>query len=562
MSIASFVKKRKLLSGFFVSALVLFLFISALQILNYGKISKGTQIGERNLSGLDFASAKQKMEEIIAGMETQPLEITYGSHHWSALPGNLGVTLDRNATFETVRTWGHHDNLLFDAAEQTASLLFGKHITPVFSQDEQKLADFIDKNLSSSQQPAKNAFLRYDAETNDFVFVPAEQGVIFDRQDLKRQIAERLQLFDKKPIALSQIAEKPVLIEDKNGLAEIQAKKIIANTPYYLNFGSSTWPVEKQVLIEWFSFVSSSAPNQTMAVEISQEPVSEFLSELAPSINREAIDAKLTVNDDKVVTFALSQSGLQLEIEQNAKKISQEILSGNEQIDLLVKESEPKISSQTIDTLGLTSLLGIGTSSFAGSPKNRVHNIGVGAEKINGFLVKPGDEFSFISAIGEIGAPEGYLPELVIKDNKTVPEYGGGLCQVSTTLFRAAINAGLKITERYPHAFPVKYYNPQGFDATIYPPHPDLRFINDTPANILIQSKIKGSQIIFEIYGTKDSREVKVIGPTILESNKDGSMKTVLYQEVWRDGILERKSTFRSNYKSPALYPVAKNPLE
>jgi len=108
----------------------------------------------------------------------------------------------------------------------------------------------------------------------------------------------------------------------------------------------------------------------------------------------------------------------------------------------------------------------------------------------------------------------------------------------------------------------VKYYNPQGFDATIYPLHPDLRFINDTPNNLLIQSRVVGNKLIFEFYGTADGREVKIIGPKILSSKPDGSMKTVLYQEIWRDSQLERKDTFNSNYKSPNLYPVIKNPLD
>ncbi|MDP1629372.1 MAG: VanW family protein, partial [bacterium] len=145
--------------------------------------------------------------------------------------------------------------------------------------------------------------------------------------------------------------------------------------------------------------------------------------------------------------------------------------------------------------------------------------------------------------------------------NKTIPEYGGGICQVSTTMFRAAINAGLKITERFPHAFPVAFYNPQGFDATVYLPHPDLRFINDTPANILIQTKIKGTTLTFEFYGTKN-REVKIIGPEEYDKKYDGSMKAKLTQEIYQDGELIRSKIFYSIYKSPWLFPERKNPLE
>ena len=171
-------------------------------------------------------------------------------------------------------------------------------------------------------------------------------------------------------------------------------------------------------------------------------------------------------------------------------------------------------------------------------------------------LIKPGEEFSFIKTLGPVDESTGYLPELVIKTDKTVPEFGGGMCQVSTTAFRAALNSGLKVTARTNHAYPVVYYNPQGLDATVYIPNPDLRFINDTPNYILIQTKIVGTQLFFDFYGTSDGRQTKIIGPQVLEKNDDGSMKTVAYQEVSdANGNLIRKDTFKSNYKSPSLFP-------
>lgn len=126
MSIVSFAKKRKLLSGILASALVLFLFISVLQILNYEKISKGVWIGDQNLSGLDFSTANEKIKILIDQMEGQPLEVAYKNQRWTVLPENLGVDLDTTATFQAVRSAGHHDNLIYDAAEQTMSLLFWK----------------------------------------------------------------------------------------------------------------------------------------------------------------------------------------------------------------------------------------------------------------------------------------------------------------------------------------------------------------------------------------------------------------------------------------------------
>lgn len=129
-------------------------------------------------------------------------------------------------------------------------------------------------------------------------------------------------------------------------------------------------------------------------------------------------------------------------------------------------------------------------------------------------------------------------------------------------MFRAAVNAGLQITERYPHAFPVRYYDPQGFDATIYPPSPDLKFINNTPNYLMIQTRIEGNNLYFEIFGTNDSRITKVLGPYVTKSSPDGSLSTKLTQQVWKNGEIWFEKTFYSNYQSPNKFKIQRNPLE
>jgi vancomycin resistance protein YoaR len=148
------------------------------------------------------------------------------------------------------------------------------------------------------------------------------------------------------------------------------------------------------------------------------------------------------------------------------------------------------------------------------------------------------------------------LPELVIKENKTTPEFGGGICQVSSTLFRAAIYSGLKITERRNHSYPIRYYLPYGMDATIYEPRPDFKFINNTPGPILILSEVVGTELTFRFFGTRDGRSVTVDGPHILERGDDGSMKTIFTQIVKdKNGSEIDRQSFPSNYKSPKLFP-------
>ena len=172
--------------------------------------------------------------------------------------------------------------------------------------------------------------------------------------------------------------------------------------------------------------------------------------------------------------------------------------------------------------MGLKELIGTATTSYAGSPSNRRYNIANGTKYLAGKLFKPGEEFSVVKSLGAVDATTGYLPELVIKENRTTPEYGGGLCQVSTTLFRAALNAGLKITERKNHSYRVSYYEREvgpGLDATIYLPSPDLKFLNDTPGWILIQGTVNNakSEVTFELYGTNDGRRSVVGKPVVYD---------------------------------------------
>lgn len=288
------------------------------------------------------------------------------------------------------------------------------------------------------------------------------------------------------------------------------------------------------------------------------EALSKFLDDLSQSTDKDPENATLRVEDGKVSVFALSKNGIKLDREKSLKVIFNYFKNNGDtgEIKLAYEEIRPEVTTDSIGNLGIKSLIGEGTSNFAGSPKNRIRNIYTGAQKFNGVLIKPGEKFSFIQTLGPVDESTGYLPELVIKTDQTIPEFGGGMCQVSTTAFRAAIYAGLKITARTPHAYPVRYYNPQGMDATVYIPSPDLKFINNTPGHILIQTKIEGTKLIFDFFGTDDGRKTNIIGPKITESNPDGSMKATFTQEVLdEDGNQIIKDIFNSAYDSPSKYP-------
>lgn len=167
------------------------------------------------------------------------------------------------------------------------------------------------------------------------------------------------------------------------------------------------------------------------------------------------------------------------------------------------------------ERLGIREFLARGDSDFSGSPTNRRKNIALGAERVHGTIVAPGGEFSTMKTLGEITGERGWLPELVIKGNQTIPEYGGGLCQIGTTAFRGVVNTGLPVTERRNHSYRVRYYEPAGTDATLYDPSPDFRFKNDLTSHLLITKDLRRDQVGFLFWGTSDGRVASSTKPVV-----------------------------------------------
>ncbi|MDO8495609.1 MAG: VanW family protein [bacterium] len=292
--------------------------------------------------------------------------------------------------------------------------------------------------------------------------------------------------------------------------------------------------------------------------------LSAILTSLAKEIDHEPVNARLefSADEQRIKEFSLSESGASLNFEKTVARLTASLANEQFSIPLVIDEIKPTITAEAIENMGITTLLGKGESNFDGSSTSRITNIRVGAKKFHGLLVKPGAEFSFNNMLGEIVASTGYQPELVIKDNKLVLEYGGGLCQVSTTLFRAAIYAGLPILERRPHSFAVRYYSPQGFDATIYPGSVDLRFKNDTPGYLLIQNELVGKKITFEIYGSSDNRRVVLDGPFQYDQQANGAMKAYFDRKIYYGDELSKKDRFSSNYRPTPASPLQKDPLQ
>lgn len=219
--------------------------------------------------------------------------------------------------------------------------------------------------------------------------------------------------------------------------------------------------------------------------------------------------------EGKIMFEGIGVFGEKLDIKASAKIIEKSIKENLSYTTLAVNKTNPEINvdSKELQNLGIKELIAIGESDFSGSPANRIHNIHVGASRFNGVLILKDEIFSFNKNLGNVTIASGFRNELVIKGDRTVPDVGGGLCQVSTTAFRTALLSGVEIVERWPHAYAVSYYTPWGSDATIYLGSKDLKFKNDTPGAMLIQTHIDGNNLFFHFYGTKDNRETTLFGP-------------------------------------------------
>lgn len=311
-----------------------------------------------------------------------------------------------------------------------------------------------------------------------------------------------------------------------------------------------------------------------LSVSVDSAKLSKKIKTIAKSFNVKAKNASLGVSGGKVVALAPSVMGREIIEKELASEVQSALEKRVSAVTVPVKNIQAEVNEKNLEKLGLKKLVSRGQTNFSGSPSNRRHNVATGSSKFDGVLIKPGESFSFNKTLGPVDASTGYLPELVILEKKTVPQYGGGLCQVSSTAFRAALNAGLPILYRVAHAYPVVYYKPYGVDATVYLPDPDLVFKNDTGHYILIQTYISGDDLYFDFYGTKKDVDIKFAGnkkgtygvsanvegikPVIYDKGKRGkdSFTAVFYRFIYdKKGKLLNEDYWVSKYDSPKKYP-------
>ncbi|HLC87996.1 MAG TPA: VanW family protein [Patescibacteria group bacterium] len=392
-----------------------------------------------------------------------------------------------------------------------------------------------------NQPPIDSTLKVYEGE---ITVTPSQNGTILDEQQMYLKINDYLNGASLSNLNLPLKTQPPNL-----SFAQAAAIKkrldVIKNSPVKLTFEDFSFTLDLETVLSLVDLENSQNSlalfdinNQKYNIasitlngkEISdskltlnQTKLKSYLEKLAIQIDRPvqeplfSIEPSSNPEKPKITEFRPPVDGRQLQIEETVSQINSALIARNQtEVKLPVKIIQPK--NKLSNELGIKELIGSGVSHFAGSIENRKFNIGLAASRINGVLVGPDEEFSFVNTVGDISANSGYRQAYIIKSGRTVLDDGGGVCQVSTTVFRAALNSGLPITARTAHAYRVGYYEqgfPPGLDATIFTPSVDLKFKNDTGHHILVQTKVIGTSLYIDLYGTSDGRTVEMTKPVI-----------------------------------------------
>jgi vancomycin resistance protein YoaR len=363
--------------------------------------------------------------------------------------------------------------------------------------------------------------------------VPEKSGSLFNYDTLLAQIEQKIRAFDSTPLSAQLEHFTPTITSS-------DAEKITSALPDFLNKGEvvlnytedvshfkKQWRIAKESYAPWLE-LARNEEGEVVFTLVKEKVESYLRKEVSPYIDRVPENAVFRMEADKVVEFKASKSGQAVDIEKTVQDLSNIFVGRSSDavvtntVQVAVKIIDPEIKTADVNNLGISDVIGVGISTFKDSHTNRIKNIANAVKRLNGTLIKPGEQFSANKSAGPYTSANGFLPEAVIKGNEIKNEIGGGMCQIGTTLFRMAMNSGMDITERRNHSLVVSYYadpvngNP-GTDATLYEPILDLKFLNDTGNYLLLQTDIdyKRQQLTFTLWGKPDGRSGSYTHPIV-----------------------------------------------
>ena len=487
-------------------------------------LAEGTHVAGVDVGGLTAREATAKLERRAHALARAPIVFTAGQRRFRLYAAQLGVEAD----------WGRAVGAAEDEGDGFGPLrgyrrlhvrFFGEEISPALAASNAALEYKLDQIARAVDRPPVEASLRRRGLRVEVV--AGRPGVRLDRENAGEAIVRALGSLERSgPVGLPVLTTAPdVTAADLEPVAE-QARIALAG-PIRLSIGRSAWKLPRWRLAQLLELPKGGATQLAVA-----GPGAEaYLGRLAENLDREPADATFSVVAGGV-SVVPHVPGRALDVAATARAIQAAMVSPtNRRAELVVRVAQPERTTAEARAMGITDVVSSYTTTYGGTA-GRLHNVQLVADLIDGALIAPGAVFSFNATTGERNAEKGFQEAPVIINGELENGIGGGVCQVSTTVFNAAFEAGLSIEERTNHALYIDHY-PLGRDATVNYPDLDLKFKNDTSRWLLLRTFVGSGSLTVNLYGTPVDRRVETETAPLVETGP------VPVEEI-RDPTLER----------------------
>lgn len=574
--------------GTFIFGFSLAAFLFGTQIWFAGRIFPGVQVAGIQVGGLRPQEAALRISEGVNYPLQGRILFRDGDQIWVTTPAELGLVLDSEGSARGAYQVGRSGWLLERVRTQFYAWYTGHSIAPNLIYDQRMAYAYLNKLAKEIDRPTIEA--RLELQGTDVVVLPGQVGRFIDISRSLVLVSLQMQTLRDAVIDLPIVESAPVIL-DASQQAE-QARRIL-NQPLTITLPEAEigqagpWIIDQATLASMLVFerVQTEA-NIKYQVRLNEASLRTYLAGLSSSLSRTSQNPRFIFNDDTRQLDLIQSAviGRELNIDASVASIQEKLYAGEHSIPLEISYTNPPVIDQTRgEDIGIRELVHAETSYYYGSSAERVQNIQAAASKFHGLLVAPGETFSMATALGDITLDNGYAEALIIVGDRTVKGVGGGVCQVSTTLFRTAFFAGYPVAERHAHAYRVYYYekvagnrinsNLAGLDATVFVPLVDFKFTNDTPNWLLMETYVNpsASAITWKFYSSSDGRRVEwdttgvtnvvPAPPPLYRENSDlptGTIKQVdwkadgadvtVYRTVYRNDAVYLKDTFYTHY--------------
>ncbi len=514
-----------LLGGFVIFLFLTLTAVFTLQIAYMGKINPGVSVSGVDIGGLTRAEAS----DLIMARLTYPQEgliaLEGEGQVWTYAPIDLGLILDYGGTAEAAYKLGRQGWPWQRLAERITLMRSGVEISPIMILDERITRARLDEIASQINVPMKEAALRLEGA--QVIAEPGQVGRILDAETTLAKLRQPMtNLVDTSQELVIQEFHPAIL--DVSSQADTASK--ILSQPLTLQVSDSEneklgpWEISPETLAGMLIIERTSQDGvDSYQFHLDENTLYNFLYPLTPSLKQTPQNARFIFNDEtrELELVRAATIGRELMVEETIQQINEKIQNGEHSVNLVFDFINPEVTDNAkAADLGITEVVSQQSSFFYGSDESRIQNIQTAAAQFHGILIAPGETFSMVDNIGDISLDSGYAEAWIIYGDRTIKGVGGGVCQVSTTLFRTVFFGGYPVVERWPHSYRVYYYeltqsgavneDLAGLDATVYAPVVDFKFTNDTPYWLLMETYVDAParRITWKFYSTDDGREV------------------------------------------------------